>query len=1265
MQGIYSKCKVSQSSPDCPDTASFCIAYTCEDEFLSFSGHYAAVPNAASITFTSVPGTLEFYDFNFNFLAINTITFTAPGFPSLNLLYEDAGVYQFIIEIKDANGNCLNIVKYTIIVYPNFVADALIQISPNPVCVGEMVTISSGLDNALHQYCWTFDPPYNQYNNLNCQYNSSDASSITFEVTSPDDIFGVLSINGFCNGEQSFPFHIKVISLEIKDVLITETNCKTYSYTPQINCGTAPYSYNWSFTGGTPSTSTIENPSVQYVGTGNFAFSLIVTDANGNTASYNGNTTVPPNPSFPLITASPNFSPLNSCTQDLTFSVTNINAQSTYTWLTSTGLSGTGTNAGPFTFPSSGGNITFTVTDEHHCIASAPRQILPCCGDFSDPEKVIVVPQQFATSLVAFKNEYDNSIHDLNPSSGVFHPNKVFVFNYDMNINAGNFTFEGASTITNNLLFGANVRWIISSPSQNLTFNNCWLTVACEDYMWGGIENNHQTSSVTFNNNSKVEYAKKAIRSSSGGVVNALNTTFDKNYIGIEITGGTNFSVPNPVTVHACTFDCSGPLLLPYTNDVITQQASLSFAGINLIDCYGQNGSTNEIIIGGTQQSHTNTFNKLYNGIRVINSRTQITDFNIFSNIRRNPPQSGNAYYNGVAIFVNNPSATLSSNLIMTGGSVNNILDCDKGIELRSNRVSANISHINMQDTERGIDIVNPINSDISIRDCRINNCQIGIKCSASNSNNITIAENSILLAPFGQSPFAGINCGITLTKPLHTPFVFYRVNCNTILTNRNSRGINLSGQLSTCDVSGNKIYHNETPSSNSNSWGIYAVNCNGSNIYDNLVNTFDNTLSTARNGVFLANNSRLNVNCNTLNRNFTGFRLMFDNPDLRLNGNTLQTHCLGIDATPQTIGYNFFSSTKGSDNKYDGPFISVGGTTARQVRNGFQHLIDIKHSSQVFPPNNVTGNINAISLGTLNQYFCNSYNCNNHSQSITVTDSTLIDSAEHYIAEQSITDWDTWYQNALNRELQKFVYENILKAPVIYLTIPEFAELFESIQNTEIPSLFWAYEELLNLTDTLGNSLTDSLYLQKLHTIQQILAELSCNSLSAINERIVYSIYSNTLASGIDTLNYEYQFILEDIASQCPFSGGSTVYDAIALLNTFNPELSFNLVENCINNGFKIEESLFESILLTDSVKNNIIIVYPNPTQGSLSIINSSNESILFKLYDITGRLIATHNIGANSRLEINTLLLIPDGIYFYHTIGSVNYFGKIVKSK
>ncbi len=159
------------------------------------------------------------------------------------------------------------------------------------------------------------------------------------------------------------------------------SNCQTSpsnSINPTANvtnCGTQTLSYEWSFPGGNPATSTDINPSVSYSGSGNFSYSLKVTNECGAT-SANGSFTIKPTPQVDDI---PN---QQKCNGQLSNVITFVGSQpgTIFNWKnsnTSIGLPATGSgNINPFTLTNTGTTIltaTLEVTPSLNGCSGTPK----------------------------------------------------------------------------------------------------------------------------------------------------------------------------------------------------------------------------------------------------------------------------------------------------------------------------------------------------------------------------------------------------------------------------------------------------------------------------------------------------------------------------------------------------------------------------------------------------------------------------------------------------------------------------------------------------------------------------------------------------------------------------------------------------------------------------------------------------------------------------------------------------------------------------
>ncbi|PKP18893.1 MAG: hypothetical protein CVU05_12595 [Bacteroidetes bacterium HGW-Bacteroidetes-21] len=126
-----------------------------------------------------------------------------------------------------------------------------------------------------------------------------------------------------------------------------------------------PSSWSWSFTGGTPATSTVQNPVVTYNTAGTYAVSLTATNSNGsNTVTKAAYITVT-NSTSGLVA---NFSADNTlvvCYQNVNFSDLSTGSPVSWSWTFNNGTPATSTQQNPVVKWTSQGNFTvsLTVTD--------------------------------------------------------------------------------------------------------------------------------------------------------------------------------------------------------------------------------------------------------------------------------------------------------------------------------------------------------------------------------------------------------------------------------------------------------------------------------------------------------------------------------------------------------------------------------------------------------------------------------------------------------------------------------------------------------------------------------------------------------------------------------------------------------------------------------------------------------------------------------------------------------------------------------------
>ncbi len=105
-----------------------------------------------------------------------------------------------------------------------------------------------------------------------------------------------LGTNGICNSPALIPVSNFTAS--------ASTVCAGQSVTLTDNSINTPTSWSWTMTNGTPSSSSVQNPSIIYNTAGTYTVSLIAANSAGSSSSFSKIITVNPNPVVPAITPS-------------------------------------------------------------------------------------------------------------------------------------------------------------------------------------------------------------------------------------------------------------------------------------------------------------------------------------------------------------------------------------------------------------------------------------------------------------------------------------------------------------------------------------------------------------------------------------------------------------------------------------------------------------------------------------------------------------------------------------------------------------------------------------------------------------------------------------------------------------------------------------------------------------------------------------------------------------------------------------------------
>jgi hypothetical protein len=163
----------------------------------------------------------------------------------------------------------------------------------------------------------------------------------------------------------------------------------------------------------------------------------------------------------------------------------------------------------------------------------------------------------------------------------------------------------------------------------------------------------------------------------------------------------------------------------------------------------------------------------------------------------------------------------------------------------------------------------------------------------------------------------------------------------------------------------------------------------------------------------------------------------------------------------------------------------------------------------------------------------------------------------------------------------------------------------------------------------------------------QSVLNTISPNNILEQNfmsvDQVLIKLHSSALNSNdVSTL--------QSVAVQCPLTGGSIVWRARALLNSYYKTI-LTYADACT--GAAGNGSRLASTASIESPSNNQAVnVYPNPTNGKMTMDYDLISDAQLHITDVTGKLIGTYKLNATEKtIDINMESLI-NGVYLYTVI-------------
>lgn len=534
------------------------VTNNCGTEMLMVNVAAFELPTAAfsSTATTGCPGaTISFINqsssnalsLNWSFPGGNPSTSTAP-FP--NVTYAAPGVYNVTLTASNPAGDDVNVQTGYITIGAAPTANFTSVVSGNTVAFTSTSTNPAGSGSL--QYLWDFGDG-----------NTSTLQNPTHTYTSGGIFNATLTVTNLCGSNSK----VNPVTLQLPPVA---------SFSANVTSGCAPLSvsftsnsqgvasYNWSFPGGTPSSSTAQNPTVVYNTAGSFNVSLTVANASGNNTATETN--------FITVANSPSASFTNVVSGNAAAFTNTSNNATSYSWNfgdgnTSTSASPTHTYAadGTYTVVLSATNACGTVTSTQTVVIATPPVAGFTAGATSGCAPLTVqYTNQSSSNVTAWSWSFPGGT----PSTST-QQNPVVVYN-----TAGTYSasLTVSNSVGNNTATQNNLVTVSTTPTAGFTNSANGSTVAFSNtssnatsYSWNFGDGNTSTAaspSHTYANNGSYTVVLSA--------TNACGTVTSTQTVVVAIAPTAAFTAN---TTSGC-----GPLTVQFTNQSSSNAASWAWS---------------------------------------------------------------------------------------------------------------------------------------------------------------------------------------------------------------------------------------------------------------------------------------------------------------------------------------------------------------------------------------------------------------------------------------------------------------------------------------------------------------------------------------------------------------------------------------------------------------------------------------------------------------------------------------------------------------
>lgn len=707
-------------------------------------------------------------------------------------------------------------------------------------------------------------------------------------------------------------------------------------------------------------------------------------------------------------------------------------------------------------------------------------------------------------------------------------------------------------------------------------------------------------------------------------------------------------------------------------------------------------------------------------GIIGVNSTLNVTNC-VFENII-----DRNYYHHySAGIYMIGKTGSNSLNQLGFGNQPNSIISfekCTKGIV--GEGVNMDISENRMNNVDFGVRVSWAHNKSIQINNNRINSHWIGIFGEFNDgASGIDIMNNEISVGLNSPSYYSSGWGGIVMQEfSLDNPSTYIRGN--NIHINKANTGISLSN-VKNAQMSFNNIYMDNVIY---NKYGVVLKGCIGNTFEcSSVISTNGISTSNAQRAIYLASTRNSNIGCNSINETYCGIRVDGICLGTYLTANDINNHVNGLYIGTTGILSNQFNRGNkwhiASQTGFDA--VNMGNPSASKfyLFNWYQPL----KPTTIWPVANSSNNFDVANWFI--QDNSNSTITCSQSQLCTINESATgngtID-VEREIASGEI--YTPEYTLPMDREARQYLFDKLNSDNNLLMSDPEFQAFYagEILTNTQDFENIADGESMLNnMTVSLHNQIDqnaismhqnltiidqNNILIQDPNTSDSIRTVLEDanrsiylniendnifmeNAIAAFNsnrildantlrlqnngivtnasyeenEVIVNNTYLRLVEQNDYTLTKEEETTILNIALQCPFSGGLSVYKARNLYALIDPMQTYDDDNICLNDGVLLRQASSNQNL--NPTIFEYASLFPNPATSSLNVSYELGKDIEgnIEIYNSYGQKVKSSLLKANEKSMVIDVKSFAIGIYSYTVKSTTGYLqkGKLVISR